>query len=107
MIDKIDPWQVFWSILVLVFSYTGTVVTMLRRDYKKLKSKVEDRVLIAECEKIRIECEKTCEKSREQRDKFIERLNQDARTACEDVHSELLKTAHKHATTGNAGEVVK
>jgi len=108
MPDKqIDTWQIFGSFLLLLISYVVGIIAWLRRDMKKLKNKLEERTLKTECKDYRADCEKDCIKSRDLRDKYIEKINNDATDSCEKVHSELLKTAHKHASLGSAGEVIK
>jgi hypothetical protein len=107
MIDKIDAWQVFWSLLTALVSYIAFMITLFRKELKEVKTETNQRVLIVMCDKYRIDCEKECTKSREQRDKFIEKLHEDSEEACDQVHRELLKTAHSHATVGSAGEVVR
>ena len=107
MIDKVDAWQVFWSILIALMSYIAIMITFFRKELKEVRAEAERRVLIIMCDKYRLECEKDCKESRDQRDKYIDRVYSDATGACHKVHEDMLKTAHSHASSGNAGEVVK
>ena len=107
MIDKIDAWEVFWSILVALMSYISIMITFFRKELKEIKKDTQERVLIIMCDKYRKECESDCNQSRQQRDKMIERICSDAECAAEKVKVELSKTAHSHGQFGKAGEVIK
>ena len=105
--EKIDAWQVFWSLLTILVSYIAIMITLFRRELREVKLDTDKRVLIISCDKYREGCQKDCAKSREQRDKFIERIYQDADESCEKVREQFSRTSHTHATVGSAGEVVK
>ena len=107
MLDKIDAWQVFWSILMMMMSYISIMITIFIKKLKELEAKIDTKVVINYCEKMREGCQRDCQKSREQRDKYIEKIYQDAEESCDDVKRELERKAHTHATIGQAGEVVK
>jgi len=107
MIDKLDTGQVVMSLLALLISYVIGIVTWLKKDMKKLKSKIEERTLKVECKELREDCEKDCEKSRVTRDACIQEIKRGAKEEAEGVRKELQKDAHKHADSGVAGEVVK
>ena len=85
MIDKIDAWQVFWSILLVLMTYISVMVTFFFKRLGMIEKQVDERVLIIMCDKYRKECEEDCEKSRAERSKFI----------------------HLHGSLGTAGEVIK
>ena len=106
MIDKIDAWQVFWAILIMLGSYISIMITLFRNEQKEIKKDVALCVTIVACKDFRADCEKTCAKSRVDRDKFIERLYQEAEGCCDDLRRDLSKTSHSHAAAGTAGEVV-
>lgn len=107
MTDKIDAWQVFWSLLTMLVSYIAIMITLFRKEIKEVKTETEKRILVITCDRLREACQRECTKSREQRDKFIERIYQDADESCDKVKEQFAKTAHTHATVGSAGEVVK
>jgi len=85
MLDKVDAWQVFWSILIALVSYISIMITMFRKELKEVKKETSQRVLIVMCDKYRTECEEDCTKFRQERQKYI----------------------HTHGSLGTAGEVIK
>ena len=84
-IDKIDAWQVFWSILLVLISYISIMITLFRKDLQELKGEIDKRETIENCKDYRKQCEEDCVRSRAERAKYL----------------------HAHATIGTAGEVVK
>ena len=68
---------------------------------------MNQKVTIKTCDKIREDCKTGCKFSREQRDKYIERIYEDAVESCDEVKKEVERKAHTHATLGQAGEVIK
>ena len=106
MLDKIDAWQVFWSILIMLCSYIAIMITLFRTDIKEMKKDLLLRVTIPSCKEIRADCEKDCKESRDRRDEFIKSLNRNALDACQAVHRELSSGLHVHGNEGKAGEVI-
>ena len=105
--EKIDGWQVFWSILVALMSYVSVMITFFMKKLNTIADDVSKRQTVTTCEKYRDECERDCKESRQQRDRFIERLYHDAEEECKKIKSEVEPKLHSHATVGTAGEVVK
>ena len=85
MLDKIDAWQVFWSILMVLLTYISIMITFFFKKLGKIEKETDERVLIIMCDKYRKECEDDCIKSRQERASFL----------------------HKHAHSGTAGEVIR
>jgi hypothetical protein len=85
MIDKIDAWQVFWSILSMVISYIAIMITLFRKEQKELRKACDMKVSVETCREIREKCSEDCAKSRLERARYT----------------------HTHGQLGNAGEVIK
>ena len=85
MLEKIDAWEVFWSILVALMTYISIMITFFFKKLGTIEKRVDERVLIIMCDKYRKECEDDCIRSRQERASFL----------------------HKHAHSGQAGEVIK
>ena len=105
--EKIDAWSVFGSFISMVVSYVAIMVTFFRKELKEMRAEIAQKITQRECEKLRDECQKTCKYSREQRDKYIEKIYEDAVESCDDVRKEVERKAHTHASLGSAGEVIK
>ena len=83
--DKIDAWQVVWSIVLIMLTYLSVTVTIFLRVLKDLKLEISKKESAENCEKYRRACEEDCNKSRLERARFT----------------------HTHGTLGSAGEVIK
>ena len=83
--DKVDAWQVFWTILIFLGTYISVMITIFRKNQKEIETKLDGKVATLDCKYYRDECEKDCERSRAERAKFI----------------------HQHGQEGRAGEVIK
>ena len=107
MIDKIDAWQVFYSLLLLLGGYISVMITLFRNDLKEIKNSINMKVDRADCKDFRDECEKDCNQSRISRDECIRQVRMDALSETARVKAEFDRKAHIHASVGTAGEVVK
>jgi hypothetical protein len=83
--EKIDAWQVFWSILIVLGSYISVMITLFRKELHELRKEIEEKTSILDCKVYRKECEEDCNRSRQERARFL----------------------HQHASKGQAGEVIK
>jgi hypothetical protein len=83
--EKVDAWQVFWSILIVLGGYISVMITLFRKEVNKLREEIEEKVSTIDCKITRKECEEDCNRSRQERARFL----------------------HQHASQGQAGEVIK
>ena len=107
MFEKIDAWGIFGSFISMVISYVAIMVTFFRKELKEMRTEMNQKVEQKACDKMREDCKTGCKFSREQRDRYIEKIYEDAVESCDDVRKEVERKAHTHATLGQAGEVIK
>ena len=83
--EKVDAWNVFWTILTALISYVAVMATMIMRRLNQMDKRIDQKVGLTACKEHRDDCQDDCEKSRADRARFI----------------------HIHGSLGTAGEVIK